>query len=366
MRLHPLLTTTLLALAILLAGSGQAAAKTVKVAFALLWTIDDQGWTTSHYRGFEHLKKELGDKVEIAYAEKIIAPADAERVFRSYAERGYDIVFGTTFSHMDPLFTVAQEFPKVAFEHCSGYKTAPNLGVYFVRIEQAEYLAGYMAGLMGFKKVGTVATQPIPEVIRGVNAFTLGLRKGLDEIKAPYDPAAVNTVVWLKEWRDPINETMLAETLAARKHDLIRQMADTPDSAKAACAAGVPAIGYGEDAARYGATCTLVSTIFNWGPVYVKLVNQILDGAWTAQEYWRGFDDDAVKLSEFHASVPADVREKVLALRDAMRNGKDDSFAGPIRDQTGAIRIPAGQKATDAELLAMRWLVQGVHGSVPD
>jgi basic membrane lipoprotein Med (substrate-binding protein (PBP1-ABC) superfamily) len=346
--------------------SGHAFAAKTKVAFALLWTIDDQGWTTSHYRGIEHLKKEFGPDVEVAYVEKIVAPSDAERTFRTYAERGYELVFGTTFSHMDPMLTVAKEFPNVAFEHCSGYKTAANMGTYFVRIEQAEFLAGYMAGLMGFKNVGTVATQPIPEVVRGINAFTLGLRKGLDEKKIPYDPAKLNTIVWLKEWRDPINETLLAETLAARKHDLIRQMADTPDSAKAACAAGVPAIGYGEDAARYGASCTLVSTVFNWGPIYAKLVKQVRDKTWKPEEYWRGFDEDAIALSEFHASVPAEVREKVLAQRELMRQGQDDSFAGPILDQTGQVRIPAGQKATDKELLGMRWLVQGVHGSVPD
>jgi len=354
------------ALALLLATSGQAQAKTVKAGFALLWTIDDHGWTTAHHRGIEFLQKELGDKVEIDFKEKVIAPSDAEGVFRAYAEQNYDIVFGTTFGHMDPMLAVSKDFPKVAFEHCAGYKTASNMGTYFVRIEQAEYLAGYMSGLMGFKNVGTVATMPIPEVIRGVNAFTLGLRKGLDERGEAYDPSSLNTVVWLKEWRDPVNEDTLATTLAARKHDLIRQMADTPDSAKAACAAGVPAIGYGEDAAYYGASCTLVSTLFNWGPVYVKKVNQFINESWTAQEYWHGFEDDAIKLSEFHPSVPAQVREKVLAGREAMAKGSDDSFAGPLCDQSGVLRIPKGEKATDKELLTMRWFVQGVNGSIPE
>ncbi len=139
----------------------------------------------------------MGDEVEVSYTEKVLA-ADAERVFRNYARKGYDIIFGTTFEHMDPMLMVAQDFPDQVFEHCSGYKTAANMGNYFARMYQAEYLAGYMAGLMGFKNVGTVATNPIPEPIRGINAFTLGLLKGLKEGGHKYNPEKVNTVVWLK------------------------------------------------------------------------------------------------------------------------------------------------------------------------
>ena len=158
-----------------------AADHKLKVAFALLWTIDDQGWTTAHYNGIKHLQETMGDKIEVAYTEKVLA-ADAERVFRDYAKKGYDIIFGTTFEHMDPLLAVAKDYPDIKFEHCSGFKSADNMRNYFERMYQGEYLAGYMAGLMGFKKVGTVATQPIPEPIRGINAFTIGLKKGLDEI----------------------------------------------------------------------------------------------------------------------------------------------------------------------------------------
>jgi basic membrane lipoprotein Med (substrate-binding protein (PBP1-ABC) superfamily) len=345
------------------AAPAEAATKKLKVAFALLWTIDDQGWTTAHYHGIEYLKEKLGDQIEVSYTEKVLA-ADAERVFRNYAEQGYDIIFGTTFEHMDPMLNVAQDYPQIVFEHCSGFKTAPNMGNYFARMYQGEYLAGYLAGLMGFKNVGTVATNPIPEPIRGINAFTIGLFKGLAE--AGHEAGEkVNTVVWLKAWRDAINETTLAETLVARKHDLIRQMADTPDSSLAACAAGVPAIGYGEDAARYGADCVLTSSVFNWGPIYVDKVQQVLDGTWKADAYWGGFDRNNIILSDFHASVPEEVRQKVLAAKAKLVAGEDDIFAGPIYDQDGKLMIAEGQQASDQDLLTMRWLVKGVSGSIP-
>jgi len=336
-----------------------------KVAFALLWTIDDMGWTTAHYRGIQHLQRELGDKIEVSYTEKVLA-ANTEQVLRGYAKAGYDIIFATTFEHMDPCVIVAKDFPKIIFEHCSGYKKNDlNMGNYFIRIEQGEYLAGYMSGLMGFKNVGTVATQPIPEPIRGINAFTIGLLKGLKEAGVPHDPKKVNTVVWLKSWRDATNETLLAETLAGRGHDLIRQMADTPESAVAACRKKVPAIGYGIDV-RDQAPCALISTEWNWGVYYVDAVKRAIAGTWKPAEVWWGFEKNAVILSPFHSSVPETVRQKVLAEKALLEKGVDNIFAGPIGDQDGKEMIPKGKKASDQDLLTMRWLVEGVSGKIPD
>jgi basic membrane protein A and related proteins len=348
-----------------LSPSAPAAEKKLKVAFALLWTIDDQGWTTCHYRGILHLQQALGHQVQLAYTEKVMAP-NAERVFRYYASQGYDIIFGTTFEHMDALVRVARDYPDIRFEHCAGYKSSSNMGNYFVRIYQAEFLSGYMAGLMGFKNVGTVATQPIPEPIRGINAFTLGLLKGLNEADVEHDPDKVNTVVWLMSWRDPINEIALAETLVVRGHDLVRQMADTPDSSLAACAQGVPAIGYGTDAAEYGAKCALVSSLFNWGPYYLETVQQVMDGSWTNREYWKGFEADGVELSAFNNVVPQDVRDKVLAEMDKLKAGDDTIFVGPIHAQDGTLLYKEGEKASDADLLSMRVFVNGVSGGIPE
>jgi basic membrane lipoprotein Med (substrate-binding protein (PBP1-ABC) superfamily) len=339
--------------------------KKMKVAFALLSTIHDLGWTTAHYQGIEFLKKEMGDQIIADYTENVLA-ADTERVIRNYAKNGYEVIFGTTFEHMDPMLMVAKDFPNTIFEHCSGYKTAKNMGNYFARMEQAEYLAGYMSGLMGFKNVGTVATQPIPEPIRGVNAFTLGLLRGLKEGNHKHDPKKVNTVVWLKKWLDPINEVVLAETLINQKHDLIRQMADTPDSARTACYKKVPAIGYGMDVKLYGADCALISTVWNWGPYYVDAIKRAMNKTWKPQEIYWGFKENLIAVSAFHSSVPQKVQEKVMAELKKMKEGKDDSFLGPIKDQQGKVVIPASQRATDKELLTMKYFIEGVVGKIPE
>ncbi|GAB6038691.1 BMP family ABC transporter substrate-binding protein [Fundidesulfovibrio butyratiphilus] len=363
MRRRPFLAMLVLSLCLVL--PGHAHAKKLKVAFALLESVNDQGWSQSHSLGIEQLKAALGDQIEVSYTENVKV-ADAERVFRQYAQDGYDMIFGTTFEHMEPLLLVAKEYPDIAFEHCSGYKTAPNLGTYMGAMEQAEYLGGYMAGLMGYKNVGTVATFPIPEPVRGINAFTLGLIRGLNESGAKFDPEKVNTVAWLKKWRDPVGETAMAETLVQNKHDLIRQMADTPDSSLAACAKNVPAVGYGADAAKSGAKCALVSTLWNWGPFYIQAVKAKLNGTWKAEEWYHGFEADAVALSPFGDQVPQEVRTKVLAEMERMKKGEDNSFAGPVFDQAGKQMIAPGDKANLKELLTMRWLVKGVSGAVPE
>ena len=346
------------------APDAHAAGKKLRVAFVLLESIDDHGWNTAHHDGIEHLKRRLGDAVEVSYTENVADPAQAEQVFRDYASKGYGLIFGTTFSHMDPLYKVAGEFPKATFMHCAGFKTRPNMGTYMVRVEQAEYLAGYLAGLMGFKNVGTVATMPLPEVVRGINAFTLGLLRGLNESKTPHDAAKVNTLVWLNSWRDEVNETAQAERLAASGHDLIRQMADTSDSSKAACLKGVPAIGYGTDARKDGAACALTSTTFEWGALYVDIAQAVLAGTWETGDVFTGFEAGGVALAPFGKAVPKAVAAKVLALKAEMAAGNDMSFAGPIRDQAGEERIPAGEKAGYTDLMTMRWFVPGVSGTL--
>ncbi len=366
MRRSTLVTVLCVAvLSVLSVLAGPVQAKKLKVAFALLGTVNDQGWNYSHYLGIQQLQKELGDAVEVSYAENVKA-ADAERVFRQYAQDGYDIIFGTTFEHMDPMLQVAKDFPGVSFEHCSGYKTAPNMGTYMGALEQAEYLVGYMAGLMGYKNVGTVATNPIPEPVRGINAFVNGQARGLTEAGVAFDPKKIDTVVWLKSWRDPAGETTLAETLIQRRHDLIRQMADTPDASLAACAKNVPAIGYGADPAGFGAKCVLVSTVWNWGRFYVDLVNAKLNGTWKAEELYWGLDKGGWQLSAFNDKVPAPVREKVLKEMDLMKQGVDNSFNGPVFNQQDKVMIPEGQKASMKELMTMHWLAKGVSGSLPE
>jgi len=159
----------------------------VKAAFVYVAPIGDLGWTWAHEQGRLMVENELG--IETAFIENVPEGPDAERVIRDFATKGYDVIFATSFGFMDHMLTVAQEFPDKYFEHCSGYKTADNVATYFGRMYQPRFLSGLVAGkATKANKIGYVAAFPIPEVVRGINAFTLGVRAA--------NPAATVHVVW--------------------------------------------------------------------------------------------------------------------------------------------------------------------------
>jgi len=164
-----------LSAAVLLAAAGPAAAEPLKVGFVYVSPIGDAGWTYQHELGRRHLEAALGDKVETSYVESVPEGADAERVIREFAAGGYGLVFTTSFGYMNPTIKVAKRFPDVAFEHATGYKRAENVGTYLARFYEGRYLTGLVAGKMTKSNtVGYVAAFPIPEVVRGINAFTMG------------------------------------------------------------------------------------------------------------------------------------------------------------------------------------------------
>jgi hypothetical protein len=195
----------------------QPASGAFKVAFVYIGPPGDLGWTYEHERGRMMMQEKLGDRVQSTYIESVPEGPDAARVIRQYAQQGYDMIFATSFGYMDSMYEVAQEFPNIYFEHCSGYKTAKNMSTYFGRMYQPRYLSGIVAGRMTKKNaIGYVAAFPIPEVIRGINAFTLGVRS--------VNPRAEVRVVWTNTWYDPVKEREAAVALLDQgvDSDLVR------------------------------------------------------------------------------------------------------------------------------------------------
>ncbi|MCM0754034.1 BMP family ABC transporter substrate-binding protein [Desulfovibrio aminophilus] len=363
-RIVPVQRPVLLLLAfccLLLSGRPALAETPVHVAAIYVQTPRELGWTAAHRRGMETMTARLGGLVAVEHVENVDTGEQAETVLRGLAARGIDVVFATSLVHAEATEKVAREYPGVRFMQCSGRRIGPNLGTYTARMEQAEYLAGYAAGLLGFRASGTVATLPEPDVVRGINAFTLGLLRGLKESGTPHDPARVNDVLWLDAWSDPAREYSLALDLAGWGRDLVRQMADTPETSRAACSKNIPAVGHALDVSALGAPCALTSTVFNWSPVYEAQVRAVNEGIWIPQRDKAGIREGVVDLAPFGTWVPSKVREKVLAERARMLLGEDASFAGPVADQAGTVRIPAGRSASDHELDAMNWFVRGVR-----
>ncbi|MBM7866878.1 BMP family ABC transporter substrate-binding protein [Heliobacterium gestii] len=339
------------------AGDNKAAGDKVKVAFVYVGPVGDAGYTYAHDQGRKYLEKEMPN-VETSIVESVPEGADAERVLTELATKGNKIIFATSFGYMDYVIKVAQKFPDVTFLHCSGYKTAPNVGTYFGRIYQARYLSGLVAGKQSKSNViGYVAAMPIPEVIRGINAFTLGVREA--------NPNATVKVVWTNTWYDPAKEKDAAKSLLDAGADVIAQHQDTPAPMQAAEEKGKFGVGYNTDMSSFAPKAVLTGPVWNWGPYYVKTVKAVVDKTWKSEQYWGPMSDKVVDLAPYGPMVSDDAKALVAKKKESILKGEWDVFNGPIKDQSGQVKVPEGSKMTDKEMLEFNWFVQGVDGTIP-
>ncbi len=328
--------------------------KPLTIGFVYVSPVGDEGYSYMHDLARKELAKD--PSIKTFFVENVAEGADAERVILSMARKGYDLIVTTSFGYMDPTIKVAKQFPNVKFLHCSGYKTADNVSNFFGRMYQARYLTGMVAGKMTKSNViGYVAAFPIPEVIRGINAFTLGVRDA--------NPNAEVRVVWSKTWYDPLAEKESAKSLLDVGADVIAQHQDSPGPQVAAQERGVYSIGYHSDMTKVAPKAHLVASIWNWVPFYKNQIDQIRKGEWKSGSFWPGLESGIIDISKFSSMVPEAVAADVLAKKEEIAKGNFVVFKGPVLDQDGKERIAAGATPTDKELLEMNWFVKGVVGS---
>ena len=330
----------------------------LKIGFVYVSPIGDAGWTTQHNRGREQMQAALGDKVTTTFVEKVPEGADAERVIRDLAAQGHQLIFTTSFGFMNPTVKVAEEFPDVRFEHATGYKTAPNLGTYNVRFYEGRYVAGVLAGRMTRSNtLGYVAAFPIPEVLQGINAFTLGARS--------VNPKAQVRVIWVNSWYDPGKERDAANALIGQGADIVTHHTDSSAAVAAAEEKGRMAVAYHSDMSRFGPKAQLAAVTHHWGEYYTKTAQSVLDGTWKPGSLWGGMKDGMIKVESFHATVPKEVVDEVNARASAIKAGEFQPFTGPIQSNDGREIAGRGVVLTDEQLGKMDFYVQGVIGKVP-
>ncbi len=347
----------LLSILMFLAFTVNVDAQEIKVGFVYVGPVGDYGWTYAHDQGRQFLEQQLST-VKTTYVESVSEGADAERVITELARTGHQVIFTTSYGYMDTTIKVAEQFPAVIFLHCSGYKRRENVGTYFGRMYQASYLSGLVAGKMSKKKlIGYVAPIPIPEVIRIINAFALGVRE--------VNPEAKIHVVWTNAWYDPATETEAANSLLDLGADVIATQSDSPAPVQAAQKRGAYGVGYNSDASKFAPQKHLVSALWHWGPYYVETVKKVMAGTWKSEDVWWGIETGIVGLSPYGPAVPEAVKDLVAQRQKELIQKKIDVFWGPVKDQSGAVRIPEGKKPSDEELLGMNWFVEGIVGTVP-
>ena len=342
------------------------AADKVKVGFVYLTTPGDHGWTYAHEVGRQQVEKHFGDKVETTYVENVPEGPDSARVIRELAKKGNDIIFTTSFGYMDHTLKVAKEFPNVRFEHITGYKRSPNMATGNIRFYEGRYVQGIVAGMMTkSNKIGYIASFPIPEVIQGINAFGLGLRS--------VNPKAEVSVIWVNSWYDPVKEADAAKVHIAEGADILAQHTDSPAMLQTAEKAGVHGFGQSSDMKAFAPKAQLFSSVNNWGPYYIEKIQQLMDGKWNTGEgpdhwagnVWAGMALDYLVLSPFE-NMPADVAAAAAKAAADIKSGKNKIFTGPIKDNTGKERVPAGKTLNDGELFTtLDYYVDGVKGKIP-
>lgn len=334
-----------------------AKAEPLKVGFVYIGSAKDGGYTQAHDEGRLYLEEQLGDKVVTMYKEGVPESSECEKVINDLIDQGCTVIFANSFGHMDFVEKAAKAHPDIKFYHCSGYKSGPNFSNYFGAMEQARYLAGIVAGLRTQNnKLGYVAAYEIPEVVRGINAFTLGAQS--------VNPNVTVKVNWTHTWYDPAKEKEAAKALLDAGCDVLAQHQDTTATQQAAEEKGVWAIGYDLDTRESAPKAYLTAPVWHWGKFYVSEVQKILDGKWEQVNYYGDMKDGLVDLAPLTENVAPGTQEAVDKARAAIIDGTLNVFAGPIKDQSGTVRIPEGSVMTMEQILSVDWFVQGVEGKI--
>ena len=329
----------------------------LKIGFVYVTPITPAGWVHQHENARLALNAALGTKVATTYVEDVPEGADAERVIRDLARQGNKLIFTPSFGYMEPTLKVAKDFPDVKFESITGYKTAPNVAVANARYYEGRYLSGVAAGRMTKTNLaGYVAGFPIPEVLQGINAFTLGMRS--------VNPKAHVKVVWLNAWFDPPKEREAAMTLFNQNVDVVAFHTASTAVMAAAQERGKMAVAYHSDMRQVAPDAQIVAVTHEWGGYYTRRAQAVLDGTWKSQSLWGGVKDGMVRVGSFGTQVPKAVQDEVLARQKDIAAGKLHPFRAvtDVRDNQGHVVIAGGKTLSDDQILQMNWLVEGVQG----
>ncbi|SIS40168.1 BMP family ABC transporter substrate-binding protein [Neptunomonas antarctica] len=354
--LRKLLTGLVASLGLVATLSVQAA-EPFKVGFVYVGPIGDHGWSYQHDQGRLAVEKYFGDKVKTTYVENVPEGADAERVIRTLAKTGHNLIFTTSFGFMNPTLKVAKQFPKVTFEHATGYKLAKNVGTYISTTYEGRYVAGFVAAkVTKTNKIGYIASFPIPEVIRDINSAQMALNK--------YNPEAELKIIWVNSWFDPGKEADAANAMMDQGVDVILQHTDSPAAMQAADRRGIFAVGQASDMSSFGEKAHILSVVDNWTPFYIKRVQQVMDGTWKSEDHWGGMAEDEIVIPAF-TNIPDEVATEAQSIVDGIKAGTIHPFAGPIKNQAGELKVAEGEILSHDELAGMNWYIEGVQGNIP-
>ena len=350
------LLAVVLSLTLVATACGSDEEDATKAAFIFVGPVGDAGWTYAHDQGRQAAAAETG--VETAFVEAVPeGTADFGNHVRDFIDQGFNVIFGTSFGYMDDMEALAGEFPDVVFDHISGYKAnGTNFGNTFGRMYEPRYLSGMVAGsATSSNLIGYVAAFPIPEVIRGINAFTLGAQE--------INPDVQVEVVWTSTWFDPVVEGDSAQAMLDKGADVIAMHQDSTAAGEKAEAAGARWVAYNSDMSAHAPTAHLTAPVWDWGPRYVEVIEQAMAGTYEGGYFWGSMADGTVDLAPIASDVDASVVAAVAERKQQIIDGSFHPFQGPINAQDGSVLVAAGETMADGDMLGIGVFVEGVIGS---
>lgn len=352
MKMRHLLSTLTLALGL---SAGAASAQTI--GYIYVGPEKDYGYNTSHDLGRQYVEKTIAG-TKTLHVENIPETAEVEKVMERMIKGGATIVFATSYGYLDYAIALGKKYPKVSFMHAGGLKLGDNVGTYWANSDDAIYLAGMAAGAVTKTgKLGFIAAFPIPQVVRSINAFTLGAQA--------VNPKATTTVVWTGGWLEPAKEAEASNSLIDAGVDVIGEQVDSPITiAQTAEKRGIYVVGKDVDVSKFAPKAVLTGASWNWGPTMVKVINEMKAGTWKPSHIRGDLKDGTVVLDAFGPAVTEPVRKTILAKKDDILKDKFEVWSGPLTGQDGKELLPAGKLMPMEMLESMGFFVKGVIGSV--
>ena len=330
------------------------------IGFVYLGSRTDFGYNQSHALAAGRISELPG--VQVVEQESVPETAAAAAAMEAMiVQEGARMIFATSFGYFDPyVIDLARRYPQVVFQHCGGIldpeRHPSNLGTYFVRMHEAQYLAGAVAGSVASERIGFVASNRYPGVLRNINAFALGARQA--------NPGVAVRVVFTGSWSDPVRE---AETVNVLADQGVQALGCSVDSAltvvQTARTRHLPACGYNASLASLGLSNYLVSAISDWSPAVVPMVEAAMAGRSPGNSYVGGFREGVVKLGEYGPAADAPARQLADAQAQQLASGARWIWSGPIADNKGNRVLGAGERFDhrDIRLRKMDWFVEGVE-----
>ena len=356
------LVLVLVVVALVVAGAGSAKPEKepIKVAWIYPGPHNDGGWSQAHEDGRLLVQKTFGDQVQTTYKENVFSNASVPQIVAGLVREGYTMIFGCSFGNFSNGANgqLYSKYPDVTFEEATGSQIKKNQSQYFGAGEDTIYLSGMAAGAASKKGlIGYIAPFGTPEVVRHINAFTLGAQAT--------HPGAKVKLIWTNAWYSPPKETQAAQNLIAAGVDVIGQNVDSPAAGVVAESKGIPWVGYDSNSQKSAPKQWLTAAVYNWGPYYVKRVQAALNGTWKPGFYYGSIKDGFTNIAPYGPKVSAKTKAQIAVKKKAIVAGKFHVFEGPIYDQSGKLKVKPGQQLKLLkDLYTMQWLVKGVVGKV--